>query len=249
MKQTILLFSVLFLLPFCVQAQIEVEITPNPLEFEFEYGNNELADDFYIEPVAHAEITNVSDETLTMVWVREVMDAPPEWEYRTCDNTACYPTFMDSNWDTDQGTVFEDLVVLENGESSLLDMHVLPRHTPGTGTVCLKIYDYYDLDNPITEACYEVTVSTFNSVTEEEISSLKVFPNPTTDYFMLDGGDVVDKVVVYNLLGRPVRIFAATPGMRYDMAGLPDGFYLIGLVNEETGTLKTVRLSKRGYQP
>jgi hypothetical protein len=249
MKQIVLLFAIVFT-PFLAQAQITVEIVPDPLEFDFVYGNNELADDYYIEPVAHAVITNTSStETFTMVWVREVIDAPAEWEYRTCDNTQCYPSFITTNWNPNGGSVFEDLVVLEPGEESLLDMHVLPRHTPGFGVVRLTIYDYYDLDNEVAIADYEVTINTVNSVSEEEINTLRVFPNPTTDFFILDGEDVVDKIVVYNLLGRPVRFFAAAPGMRYDLGGLADGLYLVGLINEEKGTLKTIRLSKRGFQP
>ncbi|MBR9920383.1 MAG: T9SS type A sorting domain-containing protein [Bacteroidetes bacterium] len=248
MKQIVLLFSAI-VLPLFAIAQIEVEISPDPTSYEFEYGNNELANDYYIEPVAHATITNTSDDaTFTMVWVREVIDAPVEWEYRTCDNTQCYPTFMDTNHNPPQ-TVLEDLVVLAPGEESLLDMHVLPRHVPGVGTVRLSIYDLDDLDNPIVVVDYEVAVSTYNSVSDQDIADIQLFPNPATDFFMLDGDQVVDQIVVYNLLGRPVRYFRAQEGARYDMAGLPDGFYLIGLQNEDAGTLKTVRLSKRSFNP
>ena len=249
MKQIILLFSAFLILPFCLRAQIEVEISPDPTVYEFTYGVGELANDFYLEPIAHATITNISDDaTFTMVWVREVIDAPVEWEYRTCDNTKCYPTFMDTNHNPPQ-TVIEDLVVLEPGEESLLDMHVFPRHVAGCGMIRLSVYDLNDLVNPVAIVDFDVCVNTINSVSEQEIEALRVYPNPTTDFFMLNGDQIVDKIVVYNVLGRPVRFFAANAGARYDLGGLPDGFYLIGLINEEEGTLKTVRLSKRGFQP
>ena len=66
---------------------------------------------------------------------------------------------------------------------------------------------------------------------------------------MLGGDNVVDQVVVYNLLGRQVRSFNAYQNARYDLSSLPNGFYLVSLLNEEAGTLKTVRLSKRAFRP
>ena len=107
------------------------------------------------------------------------------------------------------------------------------------------------IDNPgevLTTAVFEVSVPT--AVSEVEKAALRVFPNPATDYFMLDNqSNLVDELVVYNVLGKRVRSFPVVQGGKYNVADLPNGMYLVTLLNREEGILKTVRVSKRNYRP
>ncbi|MCB0704012.1 MAG: T9SS type A sorting domain-containing protein [Saprospiraceae bacterium] len=244
MKQFILLVLV-FILPQLSLAQIEVEVLPDPLVFEFELEGN----DPFQSVFAPVIIKNISIyDTLAMVWVREVISAPEEWSSFVCDYSQCFPSYMDSNW-MPPATPIEDIPVLAPGEESVFNLYVHTNQVPGEAVIQFCIYDLYDLDTPIICPEFNITVSGFTAVSDKEISSLQVYPNPTTDFFMLGGDTVVDQVVVYNLLGRQVRSFHAYQNARYDLSGLPDGIYLVSLLNEEAGTLKTVRLSKRAFRP
>lgn len=80
-------------------------------------------------------------------------------------------------------------------------------------------------------------------------AKLQVFPNPTSDYFELSSNELVDQLVVYNLLGRRVRTYDAVNGTKYYLNDLPSGLYLISLLNEKEGIIKTMRLSKLTLHP
>ncbi|MBD3625727.1 MAG: T9SS type A sorting domain-containing protein, partial [Rhodobacteraceae bacterium] len=70
-------------------------------------------------------------------------------------------------------------------------------------------------------------------------------PNPTTEYFSVDGVDKLKEVLVVNLVGQEVKRFSASENARYKVSDLMRGLYLIRLVNKEDKIVKTIRLSKR----
>ena len=241
MKQTLLFFT-FFLFTIQIWAQDVLVVNPNPYIIEF--SDVDLTD-YCSEPVAHAEVTNLTNETVLMVWEREIVDAPAEWEFRVCDGNQCYASFT---WTTYDPGIIEEPDTLTPGEVSLLDLHVLPRQVAGTCQVKVHLMS---IDNPgevLTTAVFEVSVPT--AVSEVEKAALRVFPNPATDYFMLDNqSNLVDELVVYNVLGKRVRSFPVVQGGKYNVADLPNGMYLVTLLNREEGILKTVRVSKRNYRP
>lgn len=74
---------------------------------------------------------------------------------------------------------------------------------------------------------------------------IRVFPNPTTDYFSVNGMENLKEVVVINLVGREVKRFSASIRAKYDVSDLNSGLYLVRLIGEQGKAVKTVRLSKR----
>ena len=57
--------------------------------------------------------------------------------------------------------------------------------------------------------------------------------------------DQVERLIIYNIVGRPVKVFNANYTNHYDVMDLPTGMYLIRLMGEHDKTIKTVRLSKK----
>lgn len=78
---------------------------------------------------------------------------------------------------------------------------------------------------------------------------LRVFPNPATDSFSLVENDLVDKIVLYNIIGREVKTFDYKDNQKYSLLDLPEGMYFVSMINLEKGVLKTVRISKRAMRP
>jgi len=239
MKQTLLL--VLAILPFFLSAQVLIEIDENPWQgsFEGDLSNNNL------EFVAHGKITNVSNQTLNIVWRRLVVDAPAEWDYRICDNNACYPTITGTNYNPPQ---IAELLTLAPGDTSLLDVHLLPRGVDGPGIVALELKLVEDLTTVIATANYEVEVFNTTSVAEVNVPKLQVYPNPATDFIQLKNGQGIEQVVIFNTIGKQVRTFEVQPNGVYPVADLPNGMYMVSLVAEGR-VMKTVRLIKRNIRP
>ena len=81
------------------------------------------------------------------------------------------------------------------------------------------------------------------SFAQNEVSSLKIVPNPVGDSFSLPENNVVEQMTIFNILGRPIRTFRYTAGMKYSIADLPDGIYLLRLQAVNNSVLKTLRFS------
>jgi hypothetical protein len=243
MKHTLLTF--LLLIPFIAGAQDVLTVDPNPYVESFEV---DLSDN-WSEPVAYGHVTNNTSEEILMRWERVIVDAPAEWEYRTCDGNQCYSLSTSTNWEIGNPAFQIPDTLSANEIESTLDLHVLPRGVAGTGTIHINLYS---VDNPtevITTAIYEITISGVSSVSEQERQNLRVFPNPTTNFIELSNTDVVDEVLVYNLLGKQVRSFDVVNNEKYSLNGLPNGIYMVSLLNDEEGILKTVRVSKSTLRP
>lgn len=77
-------------------------------------------------------------------------------------------------------------------------------------------------------------------------TSFTIYPNPTTEFIMIDDYDEnLEQIVVYNLVGRKVRTFDTIANKKYSLADLPNGLYLVQLVNNNNKVLTTQRVKKR----
>lgn len=235
-------FLAIFLISIAqLQGQQLLEIMPNPYEGSFEGVD---LTDYWAEPVAHAFVTNVSDQTLSLRWLRVIDEAPAGWEFRVCDNVQCYSTNVATNFNPG---VIEEPLVLEPGQTSILDLHILPRQISGECQVSIVFSQTSSIDVPIDTAFFVIQVPT--SISEAQKSQIRLFPNPATDYLTLTNDHLVDEIVLYNVVGRRVRTFEVQPGKKYFVADLPDGVYMASLVNHKEGILRTIRVGKRGLRP
>ncbi|MFN7116916.1 MAG: T9SS type A sorting domain-containing protein [Saprospiraceae bacterium] len=75
--------------------------------------------------------------------------------------------------------------------------------------------------------------------------TIKIFPNPATDYFEISQSEKVAQIVVFNLVGKELKRFDANEGQRYNIAELPKGLYLVQLLDRSGQTIVTQRVSKR----
>lgn len=78
-------------------------------------------------------------------------------------------------------------------------------------------------------------------------ADLKIYPNPAIDYIAFNNVEgVVKKVVIYNLVGRPIKRFDAIEGKNhYDVTDLSKGMYLIQLLDPKGNVITTKRINKR----
>ena len=75
---------------------------------------------------------------------------------------------------------------------------------------------------------------------------LSVFPNPTTENISVqDNADAVGQIVVFNLLGKKIKVFEASKGEHYYIGDLAKGVYLVQLVGRNKQVVKTQKIEKR----
>ncbi len=240
----LILFSALF---FCLAGpltgQILVEQTSVDSVFEVDLS------DSFLDLELKTKITNTSDDTVRLKWTRLELDKPGEWDTQVCDNVECYIPIVSSNIDDNLGV--NAPVILPPDSSLQMILYVLPNNTPGSGRIELDLALADSPDDIIETIVYlpDVRQATVTNIQEWLKPGLRMYPNPATSFFELTSSQYVDEVVITNMIGRRVASFRATEGKRYPVYNLPDGIYLVSLVNHEYGILRTLRLGKRGLRP
>ena len=75
---------------------------------------------------------------------------------------------------------------------------------------------------------------------EVTLDSLQVFPNPTNDYIYIRALEKVDKVEVYDLLGKLVLLNKQTE--RVNLSSLSKGLYLVKIYSGEASQVKKIHV-------
>jgi hypothetical protein len=80
---------------------------------------------------------------------------------------------------------------------------------------------------------------------QQNVRNVRIFPNPATEYFKVDHHETIAKVKVLNIAGRLVRAFPYESNQKYDIGDLPQGIYLVQLLDFNNKAVLTRRVSKR----
>jgi hypothetical protein len=242
MKYRLLCILPLFALMGPLAAQAPLTFTPDEIEVE----GIALPDDFH-EIVGYATVKNISDDTINLKWTRVIIDMPDEWESQICDFNFCFLPIVYSNYAPDLG--LESPVPLAPGGETNMDVHILPKGVAGTAEIRIDLSTEEEPETILASGTYRITATPATSTRQVARTRLTAFPNPTADYIQLRGAEEVDRIVLYNIVGKEVRSFNAAMGGRYYVGDLPNGMYLASLVNNKKGVITTLRISKRSAQP
>lgn len=190
-------------------------------------------------------ITNLTDDSLSLKWSKATYEQPEAWVSQVNDKNAFYLPNVASNIDPVSGLNVP--LVLAAGESAELVLHVYPLGVQGTGIYNI-LFSYSSLPGFVVESL-DLEVNANPVSKSKENRTLSIFPNPAINYIEISPNNQVDRIEIYNTVGREVRSFYFENGKRYNIADLPQGLYMVALVNEKTGIIKTVRLLKRSIRP
>ncbi|MFZ4560538.1 MAG: T9SS type A sorting domain-containing protein [Saprospiraceae bacterium] len=241
MKQIIHIFLAFSPLAF-VSAQT-LRIEPGDVKQTFKVN---LADPL-LNLELYASVRNIGSDTIRLKWQRREASQPSGWQTQVCDGVECYLPIVSSNVDPNLG-LNAPFVLPPNKKADFI-FHVLPNQTAGTGKFAIRFSSAQKPDSILASMNFEVNVqSLVTSSKESQPGSIQVFPNPASDFFMLNTIEDVDQLVLYNLLGVPVKTYLAEYGQRYSLNNVVDGVYLLALVNKNKGTIRTMRIIKRGVR-
>lgn len=224
-----LLLIILFANAFILRGQSQVSLTITP-----GIVNSSVHPDSF-EIRGKATLKNTSSQTKRVVWQRNIISLTNGWQSLVCDINQCWTSGVNASPDT--------IVLAANGTSNL-DAYIRPNQISGSATIELKATEVGNAANTVTGR-YLFTTTTSSREVSKNNSTLKIYPNPTTDYFMLtDDADIIERVVIYNIIGRQVRNYTVGNNVKYWVNDLPEGYYIVRLLNSSGSTVKTIRLNK-----
>lgn len=248
MKQILLLsFFLLANLGF-VKAQ-DYEITPNDITLDT------LVDlsDLYTSGKMHSELANNTPGEVELWWKITQVNGPSEWQPQLCVNNESGGCF---SWDVLSNTadVLPNPIPLtiQANDHSIFDMGVRPKSVAGCGTYEIKVTPMSDTTNVLVTGVYtfkfnvdancEALVSATNNFDK---SSVKIFPNPTTDYFTITDNPYVESIQVFNIVGKQMAMIPFQNGNAVNVSSFPNGLYLVRMLDNDGDVLTTTRLTKR----
>jgi hypothetical protein len=244
MKKVILPFiTALFALN--LSAQITLHVEPDPLNYTLQ---GDFSDE-WSEVVAHALLTNNTNQTILMRWTRDDSGStcPAEWQFRICDRNYCYGSNVLSN--NVPGGEPKDTVILVPGDTSRLDPHILHHAVAGCCKVKFNLSEIATPNVVFQTVDFDICIEEANAVSDLEKAKLKVTPNPAVNYIAVTNSPFVKQIKISNLLGKPVKSFNNVYEGKYDISDLPDGLYLVSMIDKDDEIIKTMRVVKKGVRP
>lgn len=230
MKRLILI-SLLFFLQILrgVTQNITITLTPQIVNAGVPIDSFEVR--------AKAIFKNTAASTKKFVWRRTIIAMTNGWQSLVCDSKGC--------WASTVNDAPEQIELAPNATSNI-DAYIRPNHISGAATIEIKVYEVGNETNAITGRYLFSTTTSTKDAGKSGIG-VKVFPNPVTDYFSIqDDNEVVERIVVYNMIGRAVKNYSTNVNNnnKYNLNDLPEGLYIVRLLNSRGATVKTVRLNK-----
>lgn len=181
----------------------------------------------------HITITNLTNSTQTIKWERTETQITSDCFSQVCDLNLCYiPVVSTKTFDIDA-----------NASGNII-MHFLnPNGIQGAeALIHLKMSNVANPADSIVVA-YLFT-SPLSGTGDLPLAQVKLFPNPTTDYFLLENAEAVNRIRVISMQGREVARFTATPGERYSLDSQAAGTYFLALEDEQGRVFQTIELVK-----
>jgi len=84
------------------------------------------------------------------------------------------------------------------------------------------------------------------SVRANQTVAVQVFPNPTTSFFNIEGGNhQIATIYLYNLIGKRMKTFFPQKETDFMVGDLSNGLYLVQMIDGNGSIVATSRLTKR----
>lgn len=249
MKKTVhqLFYIILFLsvsLTFSYAQGFNLSVSEVEQEFLVDLSDPGAIEEMYVD------VSNTSTtDTLFLRWNRVPVVAPENWETQICDNNRCYTPIVYSNIAEDLA-LFEPMVLPPDSTYTMI-FYIIPNGQEGTGNYHLDFSTVNNPDSIIGSVSFLANVKsgTTNTYSPEELEDVFIYPNPVVNEFRISNDTKVDQVEIRNMLGQRVKLFKSYTGASYEVYDLPQGVYLVRLLDRDNDTIKTMRMSKYSFRP
>lgn len=185
------------------------------------------------------DLTNNGSEDVQLFWkLAKGENFPSNWATQVCDFQLCYGENVDQI-----STALPNM--LKAGETRDFKIYLLPYNTEGEADLTFSIFDDDNFSNEVVKMITnEIIISTTTSVKDIRNDDIKIYPNPSTEYFQMAHDDRVSKVIIYNLAGKTIKELNHYKGKSQNIDFLRSGMYLVRLFDSRSELIKTMRLQK-----
>lgn len=184
------------------------------------------------------DMTVANDTTYRIYWKMEFPESFKQgWQIQLCDLNLCYDynAPMSANTNSKANVMGMGTHTFEIG--------FLPNNIEGNGQVILTLYGNKEFTTLVKTIPISLVAGSSSS-NDINGAGLKVFPNPTNNYFQIYNGNHIKKIEIYNVVGSKVKTFNNTPNAQHDISELRRGPYIIKLFDARNRAVKTIRLIK-----
>ena len=182
----------------------------------------------------HTVIHNITNATQTIRWDRTNVDTTAGCQSQVCDLNLCYlPTVSTKTFN-----------IGPNASGNLI-MHFLnPNAIEGaSGVIHLKLTNVNIPSDTVT-LVFLFTSELSDAKDPLSGAQIKLFPNPSTDFFQLENAGDVQRIRLFSLDSREVARYTATPGASYSLAGIAAGSYMLALEDKNGQIFQSLELIK-----
>lgn len=226
----LILYNLLLFFSFSLSAQLDME--PDSLSVSFSKDTAVYEAKF--------TVTNNYTSSATFWWKLERDENfPEEWKFQVCDANLCYFDGVDA-------CPAGNPNVMEAGSSNPnFSVKIKPNGVAGSSLLYYTFYADSDLTTELVRMPIYVVAGMVSADDLNVEKELTIFPNPTIDKFHLTNSKGIEKVEVFNIAGKLMKSFKASPGREYHVNELRNGLYLVRFINTKGKIEKVVRLSKK----
>ncbi len=200
------------------------EVYPNPsdtvISLETEFST------------AFAQIKNISTDSIFVKWVRSVINISPGVDNAVCDPEQCWFITTQTN----------SFGLAPDSVGKLYVSFSHPGNQAASGIVHLKLTNLGNAADTLT-AVY--TFSKLSGTNDPPKANVKLFPNPTTDFFTLEKAEDVASMRIFALDGRIMARFDVSPDNTYSIGHLPVGNYVLSFEDKNGQLFQAVEINKR----
>lgn len=250
MKQIILLCFLFFTNLSLLKAQ-DYDFTPNNQTLDTVIDMTGQWSVFEAAGI-NSDINNNTNTDSDLRWNLVQINGPEEWKVQVNVNDesgSCFSWGVTSNTSSFLQTVYP--LIIPAGGQSIFDFKVRPNGISGCGTYEARITPMNDTTNVIATGIYNLRINVDAGCNELvatenfDKSTVKIFPNPTTDYFSIIENPYVESIEVFNVVGKQMAVTPFQNGDAINVSNFPNGLYLVRILGGDGEVLKTTRLMKR----
>ena len=178
-----------------------------------------------------AELINEGTEPVEILVKRLINDLPGGWESSLCIDV-CYPTSVDSV-----------VILLEPGEiQHFIFYFYTDSHSEGEGYGRIGFRNTADFQNKFVYDVWGVTSSSTSTHSQEPLSELAVYPNPTVGNLNISTSAECTNLQLFNILGERVATYNCSS--QITLNDVPIGAYFLIEVNENGQQIQWAKIQK-----
>jgi hypothetical protein len=175
---------------------------------------------------AKAKIVNRTNAEITIRWQRILQPngIPPGIYTQVCDPNLCYPATINTRTFT--------IAPLDTGN---IDLHFVNETGLIVDPAAEGFIKVANVTNPADSFIvrYRYTTNPLISSKEPAFPNARLFPNPATDFFQLEGVDQLSGVSLRRADGTEVQRFVPSPVQKYIIPALPAGLYFVQIEDKK----------------